>query len=685
MTLRLPPVCKNFPVLLHGGDYNPDQWLGTPDILKEDLRLMKLSHTNTLSLGIFAWASLEPEEGRFEFGWLDKVIDDLYRNGQRVILATPSGAKPNWMAAKYPEIRRVKANGERELQLGRHNHCFSSPVYRDKVMIMNTKLAERYGKHPALIMWHISNEYNGECHCNYCLAAFREFLKNKYKTLEALNKSWWAHFWSHTFTDWNQIEAIDTTVHGLAIDWMRFVTHQTTDFMKHEAVALRKLTPHIPITINMMGTFPGLNYPAMAPHVDVISWDSYPGWGDHEDEVESAVNTAFVHDLNRSMKDKPFILMESTPSVTNWHPVSRLKQPNMHRTASLQAVAHGADSVLYFQWRKSRGSSEKFHGAVVDHAGHEHTRVFKDVSTLGADLEKLSDKIPGTITPAEVGIIYDWENRWAIESSYGPRNRDKNYQETVTQHYEAFWHRNIPCDVFDSTHDFSKYKMIVAPMLYMLRPGVAERLKDFVQRGGTLISTYLTGTADSTDLVYLGGLPGGGLMDVFGVWAEEVDPLSDKTGQHIIIGSGNDMGLSGTYNCRHYAEVVHLKGALPLAKFGSDFYAGSPALTVNQYGKGKAYYIASRNEQAFTQAFIDALIKQHNLRPAIKATLPKGVSAAYRTDGVQDIVFVMNFMPVEQSFSLDSEQYTDALTGKSVAGALTVPSRGTVVLLRPHQ
>lgn len=684
MSSRLPPVCPNFPVLLHGGDYNPDQWLDSPEILKEDLRLMKLSGTNTLSVGIFAWAALEPEEGRFEFAWLDKVIDDLYRNGQRVILATPSGAKPNWMATKYPEIRRVNAEGHRDLQQGRHNHCYTSPVYREKVSIINTKLAERYGKHPALIMWHISNEYNGECHCDLCLAAFREFLKRKYKTLDALNKAWWAKFWSHTFTDWNQIQAIDRTVHGLQLDWMRFITHQTTDFINHEAAPLRKHTPKIPITINMMGLFPGLNYPEIAPHVDVISWDSYPTWGLHADETEVACNTAFAHDLNRCMKDKPFILMESTPSNTNWQSISSIKRPNLHRTASLQAVAHGSDSVLYFQWRKSRGSSEKFHGAVVDHVGHEHTRVFRDVASVGSALEKLSSVIPGTTTPAEVGIVYDWENRWAIDNSFGPRNRDKNYAETVIEHYRAFWNRNIPCDVFESLHDFSRCKLLVIPMLYMLRPGVADRLKNFVRSGGTLVATYLTGTADSSDLVHLGGLPGEGLMDLFGIWAEEVDALPDDTAQKISPLAGNALGLSGSFACRHYAEIVHLKGAQALAKYDGCFYADSPSVTVNQYGKGKAYYIASRNDAAFTQSFIDALIQQTGIKPVMKSPLPAGVSATLRTDGKQDILFLMNFTHEEQKATLDSAAYTDALTGAALTGAITLPPLDTAVILRPR-
>ncbi len=687
MRTRSAAVSAKLPVLWHGGDYNPEQWLKYPEVLREDLRLMKLAGVNALSVGIFSWAALEPEEGRFEFEWLDAVFDSLEQNGQKVILATPSGGKPNWMAAKYPEIRRVDEKGQRDLQRARHNHCFTSPVYREKATTINTKLAERYGKHPALVMWHVSNEYSGECHCVLCMEAFRGYLREKFGTLEALNDAYWSRFWSHTYTAWEQIEAIDPSVHGLVLDWKRFVTRQTNAFLEVETAPLRKITPGVPITINMMGTFPGLDYQAMAGHVDVISWDSYPAWHRAGDDAHEGMRTAYMHDVNRGLKGKPFLLIESTPSHVNWQPLSVPKRPGMHRTASLQAVAHGSDGVLYFQWRKSRGSAEKFHGAVVDHVGHENTRVFQDVATVGADLAKLSagpnGGVTGMSTPAEVGLIYDWENRWAIDASQQARNEGKDYEPTVQAHYKAFWARGIPVDIVASTADFAGYKVVVAPMLYMLRPGVAEALKAFVAGGGTLVATYMTGWTNENDLVHLGGWPGGGLQELFGIWVEELDALADGMTQRVRAVDGNALGLMGVYEARQLAEVVHLRGATAAATFMDEFYAGTPAVTVQTYGKGRAIYVASRNNAEFMDALGAGLRKSCELRGTFEnVALPAGISATYRSDGVADYVFVMNFSRLDQTVKLDAATYHDALDDKAVAGSVTLKAYETRVLTR---
>jgi len=280
MPERYPPINPRCPHFLHGGDYNPDQW--PPEVWEEDMRLMKLAGCNAMSVGIFAWARLEPEEGRFDFSWLDRIMDLLAENDAYAVLATPSGARPAWMSFKYPEVLRVRPDRHRNLHGRRHNHCPTSPIYRDKVRIINTKLAERYKDHPALLVWHVSNEYSGECHCDLCREAFRQWLERKYETLDALNHAWWTAFWSHTYTDWSQIEPPspigETCIHGLNLDWRRFVTDQTTDFMLNEIAPLRQHTPNIPVTTNFMGTYPGLNYWRMAPHLDVVSWDNYPMW-----------------------------------------------------------------------------------------------------------------------------------------------------------------------------------------------------------------------------------------------------------------------------------------------------------------------------------------------------------------------------------------------------------------------
>jgi len=686
MTKRFPPISDKLPKLMHGADYNPDQWLHMPEVLKEDLRLMKLARTNVMAVGIFAWAALEPEEGVFTFEWLDRVLDDFAANGMYAWLATPSGARPAWMSEKYPEVLRVGANRVRNLHGARHNHCYSSPVYREKVAIMNAKLAERYAFHPAVVGWHISNEYGGECHCGYCQDAFREWLKNKYGTLEALNRAWWNAFWSHTYTSWSQVESPaphgETAVHGLNLDWKRFVTDRTVDFYLHELKPLKAANPALPATTNLMDLYDGLDYRKLAEALDVVSWDAYPTWHESGSDRDVASWFAFNHDLFRSLKGKPFLLMESTPSLTNWQPVSKLKRPGMHKLSSLQAVAHGSDSVQYFQWRKSRGSSEKFHGAVVDHVGHEHTRVFRDVAELGETLEKLSDALVGASTDAKAAIVFDWDNRWAIRDAQGPRNMGMKYEETVVEHYRAFWQLGISVDIVGREADLSKYKLVAAPMMYMLDEASGRKFEQYVADGGTLVATYWTGVVDENDLCHLGGFPGP-LRKTLGVWAEEIEGLYPDDANALAFAEGNALGLNGTFAAHELCELVHAEGAETLAAYAEDFYAGRPALTVNRFGKGKAYYLATRAKRPFYETFYAAVAAEAGVPRTIETALPEGVTAQARTDGEKEFVFVMNFSGKPQTVTLDDRSYTDMETNEP-ARALELPAHGVRVLERPR-
>lgn len=680
---KFPPINPRFPRLLHGGDYNPDQW--NEAIWDEDMRLMKLAHCNTMSVGIFAWTKLEPEEGRYNFSWLDKVMDLLAENGGYAVLATPSGARPAWLSAKYPEVLRVSPDRRRNLHGTRHNHCMTSPIYRQKTQAINRELAQRYKDHPALLIWHISNEYSGECYCDLCQESFRSWLKAKYNNdLDKLNQAWWTAFWSHTYTTWEQIESPspigEMSLHGLTLDWKRYSCDQTIDFYKNEIHPLRELTPDVPVTTNFMGLFPGLNYPRFAQAVDVVSWDSYPVWHTTEADWKLAAQISFIHDQNRSMKGgKPFMLMESTPSNTNWQPVPKLKRPGMHMLSSLQAVAHGSDTVQYFQWRKSRGSSEKFHGAVVDHAGHEHTRVFQDVAELGQVLEKL-DPLVGTTVQPDVAIILDWENRWAITDMHGLGRDRRLYDETCINHYRPFWTRGIPVDVIPEWADFTPYKLVVAPMLYLLLPGVAERLEQFVANGGTLVSTYWSGIVDENDLCFLGGWPGDGLRKVFGIWDEEIDTITPAERNQVVMQEGNPLGLSGSYEARDYCSLIHSEGAQVLAVYGSDFYAGRPVLTANNYGKGQAYYMASRNDDRFLDDFYGKLAEKLDLLRALPVSLPEGVTAQMRSDGERRFVFVMNFNPHAVALDLGDAVFLNLINGEQISGRLNLSGYGVEIL-----
>ncbi|MBN2617631.1 MAG: beta-galactosidase [Spirochaetales bacterium] len=652
------------PKILHGADYNYEQWLDYPEVHNEDFELMKKANCNVMSIGIFSWSKLEPKEGEFDFDWLDKLMDRLHENGLKAILATPTGSKPVWMSKKYPEVCRVDVNGKREPHGTRHNHCRTSPKFREKSVIINNLLANRYKNHPALLMWHVSNEYNScECYCNHCISAFRDWLRKRYVSIENLNKAWWTTFWSHTFSDWDEIDPVDKSVHGLMIDWQRFTSDQTLDFFLTESAPLRNITPQIPITTNFMKPDVGLDYWAFAPYVDIISWDSYPTWHREEKNWEEAVKTGFYHDLFRSMKEKPFMLMESSPNVTNWQGVSIPKRDNMHLLSSLQAIAHGSDTVQYFQWRQSRGGEEKFHGAVVTHGGTENGRVFKGVKQVGEALNKINS-VCGSSSRTEVAIMYDFQNEWAIAHSQFARNEEKNYQKTCISHYESFWKMGIGCDIKDfSCKDLTKYKIVVAPMVYMVRDGIDEVFKEFVKKGGILVITYLSGYVDESDLCFLGGSPGP-LKELLGITVEDSEILNDFNKQSLIWNGEN-------YNTSHFSERVHLTTAKVIAKFGDGVLNELPGITENEYGLGKTFFIASRNDQNLTDLFYGKLCNKNKL--------PEGISIVERFSGENRYIFVMNFNSESTEVNLEIDGLSELLTEKKEKNKITLEPFGVRV------
>ncbi|MBF6977583.1 beta-galactosidase [Aerococcaceae bacterium zg-BR22] len=666
---------------LHGGDYNPDQWLQYPDILKEDIELMKLANTNTFSLGIFAWSTLEPEEGIFNFQWLDNIMDSIYQMGGNVILATPSGARPSWMAEKYEEVLRTNEKNEKSIFGGRHNHCFTSPKYREKVAIINEKLAERYANHPALLMWHVSNEYSGECHCDYCKNAFREWLINKYQSLEKLNHAWWGPFWSHSITSWKQINPPsplgETAVHGLNLDWRRFVTDQTIDFYKHEIKAIRKYSPNIPITTNFMSDtydlipFQSLNYAEFSKHVDIVSWDCYPAWhNDWESTADLASKVGFINDQFRSLKQQPFLIMESTPSAVNWHDVNKSKRPGMHLLSSMQLIAHGSDSNLYFQWRKSRGSSEKFHGAVVDHDGSSENRVFKDVQLVGAVLEKIK-AVKGTDKKSRVAILYDWENNWALNDAQGFSQKTKRYPQTLQEHYRVFWDLDISVDVITIDEKLYNYDLVIAPMLYLISETTINKFVKYVKGGGYLVSTYLTGLVDETDLAYLGGWPSQ-LVELFGIELQETDIYYPKQ----INGIEEN---NRSYQTKDYLSIVNPLNAKTLAKYTDDFYRGKSAVTVNNFGKGKAYFVGARTNYDYLFDFYQSIIGELDLAPKFIKVGNKNVSIQTRGDSKQRHYFILNFSEQKQAIKID-EKKKNLLTDKFVGPEIDLPPYGVMIL-----
>ncbi|MBV9851274.1 MAG: beta-galactosidase [Armatimonadetes bacterium] len=665
-----------FPAILHGGDYNPEQW--PEEIWAEDVRLMREAHVNVATVPVFGWVSLQPDEDTFTFEWLDRVLDKLHAGGIYACLATATASVPAWLDQKYPDVLVVGADGRKRKHGNRHTFCPNSPNFRRLSTGLSRRLAERYRDHPALLVWHVSNEYGTYCYCDQCAAAFREWLKARYGSLEQVNDRWTTRFWGHTYTDWSQIETPtsngERSMQGLLIDYDRFQSDSILNCFRAEAAVLRGVTPNVPITTNLMGPFKPLDYHKWAAEMDVVSWDSYPPRG------ADPAGIAFNHDLMRGLKEgQPFMLMEQTPSQQNWQAYNSLKRPGVMRLWSYQAMAHGADTVMYFQWRRSRGAQEKYHGAVVEHVGTSQPRVFQEVAALGKELETLGTRTLGGRVPAQVALLFDWDNWWAIEYSSGP-SVDLKYVPQCAAWYKALHALGIPVEIVSPLADLSPYQIVIAPVLYMVKPGVAERLEAFVQAGGAFVTTFFSGLVDENDRVYLGGYPGP-LRRMLGIWAEEIDVLSPQESNEVIFAEpfGN---LRGSHAARLLCDRVHLEGARALATYGRDFYQGEPALTVNQFGQGRAYYLATALEGGALTELVRALCDERGIASPLPGGPMPGVEVMPRVSpSGETLLYLLNHAQTTVTQALPEGEYQDLLSGQAVQGHADIPPRGVLILV----
>jgi beta-galactosidase len=663
------------PKIWYGGDYNPDQW--EKPVWDEDLRMFKLAGIDVATLNVFAWAKNQPDEDTYDFGWLDEMMDKLHEDGVGVCLATSTAAHPAWMARKYPDVLQVDFHGRKRKFGGRHNSCPNSPTYRKYAVRMAEKLADRYKDHPALLIWHINNEYGGagNCYCDNCERAFRDWLKARYGTLDEVNRVWNTSFWGHTFYDWDDIVLpngqseewagvngrIETNFQGISLDYIRFHSDSLLDCYKLEYEAVKKHTPEIPVTTNLMGAYKKLDYHKWAKHMDVVSWDNYPSF----DTPHSY--TAMMHDLMRGLKDgQPFMLMEQTPSQQNWMPHNSLKRPGVMRLWSYQAVARGADTILFFQLRRSLGGCEKFHGAVIEHVGHEYTRVFRECAQLGTELGKLGPRLVDSRVEAKVAILFDWENWWAVEMSSGP-SVALRYVDEVYKFYDALYRSGITVDVVSVEADLSGFSLVIAPVMYMVKQGVAHKLEKYVDAGGTFVTTFFSGIVDENDLVKAGGYPGE-LRKLLGIWAEEIDALLPNQRNRIVL-PDHTPGLKPEYGCGMLCDLIHSEGAEVKAVYGDDFYRGMPALTVNKFGAGEAWYLATSPEETFLQDWLQQLCSFRGIKPLI-ASAPEGVETTLRIQEGHSYLFVLNHNADPVTFDLGAKSGTDLLTDRTLRGGL---------------
>lgn len=670
---------KHADKIYFGGDYNPDQW--DDATIDRDMELFEKAGVNLVVLPVFSWAKLEPSEGEYRFEWLDRIINKIWSHGIQICLATPTTAQPAWLSRKYPEVLPVDIAGRKRTHGMRVFFCVNSLKYRERAAALAEEMAKRYAHHPALAAWHVSNEYGTSCYCPNCQAKFRLWLKRRYKTLENFNEKWHTSFWGRTVYSFEEV-MLPTELNddyrfypAAQLDYMRFLTDSTAECFENEASVLRQYNPEIPVMTNMSGYIRKLDQGVMAEHLDMVGWDNYPA------PTDPPYFVAMKHDIMRGLRHgQSYWLTEQSPNQQNWQPYNKLKRPGEVRELSYQALAHGADTCLFFQMRQSIAGQEKFHGAFISHSGREDTRIFREMQQLGAELKKLGDNVTGGRIEARAAILLDWNNWWALELSSGP-SQDMDYLKTVSKYYQAFFEQNIPVDIIRFDEKLDKYSVVAAPMLYMMKDNIADRLEAFVRNGGTLLATVMSGIADENDRCIYGEYPGP-LKEILGIRIEETDALRPDESNTMSMSQKAGM-KKDSYTCRFLCDLLHTQGAESLAVYGKDFYRGMPCLTRNIYGKGIAYYIGTEPDAEFLREFIFRLCDEKDIHAVYSST--PGVEITKRVKNGEATVFVINHNHEDAWIDFGREHLRELLTERTVTGRVQIAPRGVMICINEKE
>lgn len=650
-----------------GADYNPEQW--PEEVWAEDVALMREAGVSLVSVGIFSWGELEPEEGRFEFGWLDRILDLLHEAGIGVDLATPSAAPPVWLHLKHPEMLPVDADGLRFTHGSRESWCVSSPVIRHHATRIARVVAERYGHHPAVKMWHVSNElacHNGRCYCDVSAAAFRDWLGKEYADIDALNLEWGTAFWGQRYSSFEQIlpPRRSTTIPnpGQRLAFERFSSDAFVAHLEAEAAVLREVTPHLPVTTNymVMGDFHQIDYTQTTPLVDIVSNDHYL-WGE---DPRGWAELAFSADRTRGLAGgHPWILMEHSTSAVNWQPRNIAKEPGQMLRNALQHVARGSDGVLFFQWRQSRAGAEKYHSGLVPHAGRD-SALFRDVVDLGATLGRLAEVAGSTVDRARVALLWDTPAWWASELEAHP-TIDLRYLDLAKRMHGVLLDAGVAVDVLPAASPLDGYDVVLVPTLYLAPQDLSDRLTEVVARGGQVLVSYFSGIVDGSDRVILGGYPGA-FRDLLGVRVEEFAPLAAERTTTLSDGSTGEV----------WTERMTVTGAEVVATYVDGPSAGGPAVTRRDTRSGgAAWYLSTRLDDPALTALLGRVLAASGVSSLVPS--PGGLEVVRRTSATGSWLFAVNHTGTDIPLQVSGHDLVADRRHEAGAG---VPALGVVVV-----
>lgn len=653
-----------------GVDYYPEHW--PEERWPEDARLMAAAGFNVVRLAEFAWSRLEPASGTYGFDWLDRAIETLAANGLRVVLGTPTASPPAWLMTAHPDAFLTRETGHAVTYGNRRNYSPWNEAYREHTRRIVTAMAARYHDHAAVIGWQIDNEFGDR---DYDAPAFRRWLQRRFGSLEALNERWGTAFWSHSYTDWEQIPVPLTTGGvpnpGLALDFYRFCSDAYVQYQRLQVDILRERCPQHFITHNLMGfRYPLIDYFDLAADLDLVTWDNYPrGFWDIAAEVDPST-TALGHATMRGLKGKPFWVMESQAGAGGWDIVSVAPKPGEIRLWAYQAIAHGADGIVFFRWRTARHGTEQYWHGLLEHDARAGRR-YDEAKAMGQEIARIGAVIEGAEVRADVAMVLSYDARFALEIQ--AHNPAFSYPEQFQALYRALHRRGVTVDVVAPDADLSPYRVVVAPNLYVLSQATASSLERFVEAGGALLVTTRSGVKDEGNAIVERALPGL-LTDLCGVVVDEYDSLPTDVSNPIVLSEGAAPEAAGGVWC----DVLHATTAQVLGRYGSDHYAGRAALTVNAFGSGHALYLGTVGNEPLVDAVIERLLALGGVPHGPRRD--DGVEVATRTQGDTTLLFVLNHAGQARTVSIDAQRFGVLVGEHDGSGELTVPAYGVVVL-----
>ncbi|MBW0134689.1 beta-galactosidase [Pseudonocardia abyssalis] len=658
----------------YGADYNPEQW--PREVWVRDVALMREAGVTIATVGVFSWALLQPAADVWDLDWLGDVLDLLHDGGVAVDLATATASPPPWLTTAHPEVLPVDELGRTLWPGGRQHWRPTSPVFRRHALELVERLARRFGDHPALVAWHVNNElgcHNAHDYSDDAAAAFRVWLRERHGSIAELNAAWGTAFWSQSYGRWAEIlppRLAGTPANPTQqLDFARFSSDALREHLRAERDLLRAITPDVPVTTNFMVMTESsrMDYASWAGEVDIVSNDHYVRPGRHEhDELSFSANLT-----GGLAGGRPWWLMEHSTSAVNWQEVNRAKRPGELVRDVLTHVAHGADAVCFFQWRQSTAGAERFHSAMVPHAGPD-SAVFREVAALGATLDGLAPVAGSHRKRAPVAVLFDWDSWWATSQEYLPSSR-LEYRRHAVEWCTAFTDVGVRVDVLPAGADLTGHALVVAPMLHVMDTARARRLTDHVEGGGHLVATYFSGIVDANAHVHLGGYPGA-LRDLLGIRIEEFTPLLDGESVELAACDGAGTDWTGTV----WTDRIDVVDAEVLAHYRTGANAGRAAVTRRAVpGGGSAAWVSTQLDAVALAALVRLL-----LPPAAASELPtqaRGrVELVVRSGDGVEFWFLVN----RTTDPVDVELAGDVLHGVRDGELVRLGPRGGAVLRR---